>query len=79
MGKERVVCMYSELSLSPKGDWAGPLVEMGMALETQSELSQKSNYCISTHICGVEKNGIDYFICEAETKRLLREQAREVR
>lgn len=79
MGKEHVVCMCSELSLSPEGDWAGPLVEMGMALETQSEVSQKSSYCISTHIRGVEKNGIDDFISEAETRRLLREQARVVR
>lgn len=38
-----------------KGDWAKPLVEMGMAPETQSEVSQKSSYCISTHIRGVKK------------------------
>ena len=45
-----------------------PSTEMWIDLETaiQSEVSQKSKYCILTHICGIWKNGIDEIICKAE-------------
>ena len=42
-------------------------VESWMDLETviQSEVSQKENnkYCISMHICGIQKNGTDEPVC----------------
>ena len=47
-------------------------VEMWMNLETviQSEVSQKekNTYCISTHICGIQKNGTEEPICKVEIK-----------
>ena len=47
-------------------------VEMWMDLETviQSEVSQKekNKYCISMHICGIQKKGIDDLICKAKIK-----------
>ena len=49
-----------------------PFAEMWMDLETviQSEVSQKekSKYHILTHMCGIQKNGIDDLICKAETE-----------
>ena len=48
----------------------GSSVETWMDLESviQSEVSEKekSKYRIITHICGIEKNGIDDLICKAE-------------
>ena len=48
----------------------GSFVEMSMDLETviQSEVSQKekNKYRILTHICGIQKNGIDDLICKTE-------------
>ena len=48
----------------------GSCVEMWMDLETviQSEVSQKekNKYCVLTHICGIQKNGIDDLICKEE-------------
>ena len=48
----------------------GSFVEMWMDLETviQSEVSQKekNEYCILTHICGIQENGTDEPVCEAE-------------
>ena len=45
-------------------------VETWMDLETviQSEVSQKekNKYCILSHICGIQKNGIDDLNCQAE-------------
>ena len=47
-----------------------PFAETWMDLETviQSEVSQKekNQYRILTHICGIQKNGIDELICKAE-------------
>ena len=47
-----------------------------MDLETvmQSEVSQKEkNVCyILTHMCGIQKNGIDGLICKIEIKDALR-------
>ena len=49
-----------------------PFVETQMDLETviQSEVSQKqkNKYRILTHICGIQKNGIDELICKAEVE-----------
>ena len=50
----------------------GSFVEMCMDLETiiQSEIKfsqkEKNIYHILTCICGIQKNAIDYFICERE-------------
>ena len=48
----------------------GSFVEMWMDLETviQSEVSQKekNKYHILTHICGIQKNGIDEPVCKTE-------------
>ena len=53
-----------------KGNEIGSFVEMWMGLESviQSEVNQKekSQYHIITHICGIQKNGIDDLICKAE-------------
>ena len=47
-----------------------PSAETWMDLETaiQSEVSQKekNQYHTLTHICGIQKNGIDDLICKAE-------------
>ena len=44
--------------------------ELWMDLETgvKNEVSQKdkNKYCILMHICGIQKNGIDDFICKTE-------------
>ena len=49
-----------------------PFAEMRMNLETvtQSEVSQKekNKYNILMHLCGLQKNGIDELICQAEIK-----------
>ena len=46
--------------------------ELWMDLETgvKNEVSQKdkNKYCILMHICGIQKNGIDDFICKTETE-----------
>ena len=48
-------------------------VEMQMDLETviQSEVSQKekTKYGIETHICGIQKSGIDDLICKTEIEK----------
>ena len=47
-----------------------PFTATWMDLESviQSEVSQKekNKYHILTHICGIQKNGIDDLICKAE-------------
>ena len=47
-----------------------PFEDMWMDLETviQSDGSQKekNKCCILTYICGIQRNGIDDLICEAE-------------
>ena len=32
----------------------------------QNEVSQKNKYRILTHVCGIEKNGIDDLICKVK-------------
>ena len=53
-----------------KRNKTGSFVETWMDLETviQSEVSQKEKniYHILTYGCGIQKNGIDDFICKAE-------------
>ena len=53
-------------------------VEMWMDLETviQSEVSQKekNNYRISTHICGIQKNGTDELFARQKQRHRCREQ-----
>ena len=53
-----------------KRNKTGSFVETWMDLETviQSEVSQKekNKYCILTHMCGIQKNGIDDPICKGE-------------
>ena len=70
MDKEDVVHIYSGILLSHKKEQIGSFVEMWMDLEIviQSEVSlkEKNKYPILTHICGIEKNGIDDLICKAE-------------
>ena len=48
----------------------GSFVETWMDLESviQSEVSQKekNKYHVLMHICGIQKNGIDDLICQAE-------------
>ena len=46
----------------------GSFVEMWKDLGSiiQSEVNQKTEYCILGHICGVQKNGIDDLICKTE-------------
>ena len=41
---------------------------MDLEIAIQSEVSQKekTKYGIETHICGIEKSGIDDFICKTE-------------
>ena len=55
-----------------------PFADMWIYLETvtQSEVSQKgkSKYCMLTHICGIQKNGADEPLCQAETEPECREQ-----
>ena len=55
-------------------------VETWMDLETvkQSEISQKekNKYHILAHICGIQKNGIDDFICETEIENKCMETKR---
>ena len=47
-----------------------PFAEMWMDLETviQSEVSQKekNKYCLLTHVCRSQKNGINEPVCKAE-------------
>ena len=49
-----------------------PFAATWMQLETviQSEVSQKekNKYHILTHICGIQKNGIDDLICKTEVE-----------
>ena len=56
-----------------KRNETGSFVETWMDLETiiQSEVSQKekNKYHILTHICGIQKNGIDDSICKAEIEK----------
>ena len=51
----------------------GSFVETWMDLETviQSEVIQKekNKYCILTHICGIQKNGIDDLICKQKQRQ----------
>ena len=52
-----------------KKNKVGSFVETWMDLEIviQSEVCQKekNKYCMLTHICGIQKNGMDYLICKA--------------
>ena len=49
-----------------------PFAEIWMDLEMviQSEVNQeeKNKYPILTHICGIQKNGIDDLVCKAEVE-----------
>ena len=51
----------------------GSLVETWLDPESviKSEVSQKekNKYCILMHICGIQKNGIDDFICKTEIEK----------
>ena len=66
MEKEGVVHIYNGILLRNE---IGSFVETWMDLETvvQSEVGQKekNKYCILMHICGIQKNGIDDFICKS--------------
>ena len=68
MDKEDMVCIYNGILFGHKRKKIGSIVETWMDLETiiQNEVSQKNKYCILTHICGIQKNGIDDLICKAE-------------
>ena len=70
MDKEDVVRIYNGILLSHKRNKIRPFVETWMNPETviQSEVShkEKNKYHILTHICGIQKNGIDDPICKAE-------------
>ena len=72
MDKEDVVYVYNGILLShKKGMKLGNLQRCGwMDLESviQSEVSKKkkNKYCTLTHICGIQKNGIDDLICKTE-------------
>ena len=61
-----------EYYLAIKRNKIESFAEMWMELESviQSEVSQKekNKYCILTHICGIQKNGIDEPVCKAEIK-----------
>ena len=65
MDKEDVVHICSGI-LAIKRNKIGSFVETWMDLETviQSEVSQKNKYRILTHMCGIQKNGIDDLICK---------------
>ena len=43
---------------------------MNLERVIQNEVSQKekNKYCILTHTCGIQKNGIDDLICKTETE-----------
>ena len=65
-----MVHIYNGIFSAIKRNEIGSFVETWMDLESviQSEVSQKekSKYRIIMHICGIQKNGIDDLICEAE-------------
>ena len=70
MDKENLVHTYKEILHSHKRNKIGSFDVPWMDLESviQSEVSQKEKhkYCLLTHICGTEMNGIDDFICKPE-------------
>ena len=71
MDKEDAICTHTqEYHSAIKRNEIRSLEEIWMLLETvlQSEVSQKekSKYCMLTHICGIQKSGIDDLICKTE-------------
>ena len=55
---------YSAIKRSKTGSFVETWMDGNSVI--QNEVSEKNKYRILTHICGIEKNGIDDLICKVK-------------
>ena len=57
---------YSDIKRNEIGSFVESWMDLQSVILSEVSQKEKKKYCILTHICGIQKNGIDDLICKAE-------------
>ena len=56
---------YSAIKRNEIGSFVETWVDLESVIQSEVTQKEKNNYCILTHVCGIQKNGTDEPICRS--------------